>query len=243
MIEVDARVKARADTCISRWAFGDALERMREISVRANCFDLHSNSKEMTKQPFNTYKQDLDLKFIQDLCDMEGTTTVIKRGQRLEQEGERAQWVGYVEQGCFKYIKRSLDGRHEHVNGFVFEHEFVAEYPACIYGHPSRVSIEAVVNSTVRLVRGERLLELYRESWEATELGRVITEHLFDQTYERMNNFYCADARQRYYMLLEYCPQVIQQLPLKDIASFVNVTPTYISKIRREHTFGKTEKF
>ena len=192
----------------------------------------------MPQQPFNTYTLGLDLKFLHDLCEREGETTHIERGQRLETEGEPAQWVGFVEQGGFKYLKRNLDGEKEHVNGFVFEHEFVADYPACIYGRDARESIEAVVRSTVRLIKGSLLLELYRKSWEATEMGRVISEHLFDQTYERLNNFYCADTRQRYQMLLKLCPQIIQQLPLKDIASFVNATPTYISKIRREHTFG-----
>ena len=41
----------------------------------------------------------------------------------------------------------------------------------------------------------------------------------------------------RYRRLLERCPQVVQMLSLKDIASFLNVTPTYLSKIRKEITF------
>ena len=37
---------------------------------------------------------------------------------------------------------------------------------------------------------------------------------------------YGLSARSRYRRLLERCPQVVQMLSLKDIASFLNVTPT-----------------
>ena len=47
---------------------------------------------------------------------------------------------------------------------------------------------------------------------------------------------YTAHSRDR--RLIERCPQVVQMLSLKDIASFLNVTPVYLSKIRKEITFG-----
>ena len=43
----------------------------------------------------------------------------------------------------------------------------------------------------------------------------------------------------RYRRLLERCPQVVQMLSLKDIASFLNITPSYLSTLRKEITFGQ----
>jgi len=42
--------------------------------------------------------------------------------------------------------------------------------------------------------------------------------------------------------LLERCPQVVQMLSLKDIASFLNITPIYLSKLRKEMTYETREE-
>jgi YesN/AraC family two-component response regulator len=51
----------------------------------------------------------------------------------------------------------------------------------------------------------------------------------------------------RYRRLLERCPQVVQMLSLKDIASFFKISPIYLSKIRKEltvrsHAHDKSEE-
>jgi len=55
--------------------------------------------------------------------------------------------------------------------------------------------------------------------------------------YARDIDHYRYTARSRYRHLLQRCPLVVQMLSLKDIASFLNVTPTYLSKLRKEMTY------
>ena len=64
-----------------------------------------------------------------------------------------------------------------------------------------------------------------------------IYEHLFHQIYTQYLDTYRMTVRERYINLLHRCPQIVQQINLKDIASFLRVTPTTISNIRREITF------
>ena len=80
-------------------------------------------------EPFNTYTIDLDLQYVHELCKREGEIVSYQRGQLLEREGEPAHWIGFVEQGCFKYCKRDFNGNDEHTIGFVFEGEFVCDIP------------------------------------------------------------------------------------------------------------------
>jgi len=44
-------------------------------------------------------------------------------------------------------------------------------------------------------------------------------------------------ARERYELLMHCCPGIVQHLPLAAIASFLNVTPQMLSKIRKDITF------
>jgi YesN/AraC family two-component response regulator len=69
-----------------------------------------------------------------------------------------------------------------------------------------------------------------------------ILKNLFKMVYCRDLDHYRYTARGRYRRLLERCPQVVQMLSLKDIASFLKISPIYLSKIRKEMTYETREE-
>ena len=76
-------------------------------------------------------------------------------------------------------------------------------------------------------------------STEKMELRSVIAEHLLSQARACYLDLHRATARERYELLLQRCPGIVEYLDLQDIASFLNVTPKTISMIRKDITFGK----
>ncbi len=76
-------------------------------------------------------------------------------------------------------------GGKNFVTGFAFEGEFVADYPNCLYGRRSEVSIEANMPCEVYVIDGRDLLQMYLGDDEAHLQGRLIAENLFTQTYSR----------------------------------------------------------
>ena len=62
---------------------------------------------------------------------------------------------------------------------------------------------------------------------------------LFTQIYAQYLDTYRMTTRERYKRLLLRCPELVQSINLKDIASYLKVTPTTISNIRRKITFGE----
>ena len=112
---------------------------------------------------FNTYKEGLDLEFLRTYCMEHGERRVMERGETLEEAGEPAQWVAFVERGCFKYMvhrsatketlgssKNDEEGK-DYCTGFAFEGEFVSDFPYCLDGDVSEVSIEADMPCEVRV--------------------------------------------------------------------------------------------
>ena len=205
----------------------------------------------------------IDLQVLRDFCEREGETVVYRKGDQLEREGDPARWFAFVTEGCFKYVKYGISDdkapikrepssslgmaeREEarpkvkaHITWFSFEGEFVCDYPTFLYGRPSQATIEAMVSSRVRRVTGQQLEQFFNQNMETMKLRAIIGEHILSQFRSRYLDLHCTTPRERYEMLLQRCPGIVEFLDLQDIASFLNVTPKTISKIRRDITFGK----
>ena len=192
----------------------------------------------MTKeQNFNSYKEGLDLEFLRDYCLEHGEKRMMERGDTLEEAGKPSRWVAYVVKGCFKYMVHNSEEGKDYCTGFAFEGEFVADYPYCLDGDKAEITIEADMPCVVRIIEGAELQRMFDEDIDKMRIGWQILCNLFKMVYVRELDHYRYTARSRYRRLLNRCPQVVQLLSLKDIASFLNITPTYLSKLRREITY------
>ena len=168
---------------------------------------------------------------------IEGEVVTYRKGEQLEREGEPARWFAFVESGCFKYMTRGISDGRNHLIWFSFEGEFVADYPCVLSGKPSLATIEAMMSCRVWRVSGEELLQFFHRDIKSMELRAVIGEHMLNQFKARYQDFHRATPHERYNQLLSRCPGIVDMLDLQDIASFLNVHPNTISKIRRNITF------
>ena len=181
----------------------------------------------------------IDLQVLREFCEREGEAVSYRKGDQMEREGDPSRWFGYVTDGCFKYVTHGISDDREHITWFSFAGEFVTDYPNCLFGLPAQTTIEAMMPSRVLRVTGEQMLQMFRQNMETMELRSVIGELILRQHRACYLDLHRATARERYELLLRRCPGIVEHLDLQDIASFLNVTPKTISKIRKEITFGR----
>ena len=181
----------------------------------------------------------LDLETLREFCKREGEAVTYRKGDQLEREGDPARWLAYVTEGCFKYVNHGISDDKAHITWFSFEGEFVVDYPTFLYGRPSQTTIEAMMPSRVLRVTGQQLVQFFDQSKDTMKLRAIIAEHILFQFRSRYLDLHCTTPRERYDLLMQRCPGIVEHLNLQDIASFLNVTPKTISKIRKEITFGK----
>ena len=182
-------------------------------------------------------KNSIDIEALREFCEREGKEVTYRKGDQLEREGDPARWFGFVTEGCFKYITRGISDERNHLTWFSFEGEFVADYPCVLSGQPSQATIEAMMSCHVWRVSGEELFGFFRQSIKNMELRAVIGEHMLNQFKARYQDFHRATARERYELLLKRCPGIVEHLDLQDLASFLCITPNYLSTIRKSITF------
>ena len=193
-------------------------------------------------------KNSIDIEALREFCEREGKEVTYRKGDQLEREGDPARWFGFVTEGCFKYVTYGISERllvgdrrsgidREHITWFSFEGEFAGDYPACLNSRPSQTTIKAMMPSRMLRVSGEQLMDFFRQDAEKMELRSVIAEHLLSQARACYIELHRATARERYELLLQRCPGIVEHLALQDLASFLCITPNYLSTIRKSITF------
>ena len=178
----------------------------------------------------------LDLETLREFCKREGEAVTYRKGDQLEREGDPARWFAFVTEGCFKYVTHGISDDREHITWFSFQGEFVVDYPAYLYGRPAQTTIEAMMPCRVIRVTGEQMRQYFDQSKETMELRAIVAEHILDQHRARYIDLHRTTARERYDLLMQRCSGIVEHLDLQDIASFLNVHPNTISKIRRDIT-------
>lgn len=179
----------------------------------------------------------IDIQTLRKFCEREGKVVCFQKGEQMECEGKPSVWFGFVAKGCFKYVTKGISDNKEHITWFSFEGEFVGDYPSCLSGNPSLTTIEAMMPSNVFMVSGKQMKQLFNQDMKAMELRGIIAEHLLTQARSRYLDFHRATPRERYELLLRRCPGIVEHLPLNAIASFLNLTPQQLSRIRKAVTF------
>ncbi len=182
---------------------------------------------------FNSYLEHLDTGFWRGLCERRGTLSRFEKGDAFVKCGEVARYVGYIKSGTLKYVAYSDDGS-EHVVGMEFTGSFVADYPFSLRGREARVSIVAVSPCEIYCVPVGEVVALMEADPAVEAIVRDSTEAIFTTVYDRYMDLYRKTPQERYNHLVSTYPDLFKLFSLKDIASYLNITPTHLSRLRRK---------
>ncbi len=187
---------------------------------------------------FNTYIDGINVDFWRELCLEKGELMTFSRGEAFVKAGEVGRYLGYIKSGTLKYVAISDDGT-EHVVGLEFAGEFVADFPFSLYDIPARVSIVVETPCEIYCIKISEVARLMRQNVKTAEIVMHATEALFSTVYDRYVALYTQSPQQRYLDLINSHPDIFSLFSLKDIASFLNITPTHLSRLRKT-AFKKT---
>lgn len=184
---------------------------------------------------FNPYIDKIDVNFWRELCTKEGKLCQYKKGDYFLHRGETPKYFGFITSGSFKYTIIDTDG-NEHITGLALCDTLAGDFYSSIREKASSVTLQAITDSEVWVCSTNLFRQILKENME---LRCIIAEELFRQTHDRYLNSYRQSPKERYLELIRRCPNILQEITLKDLASYLQITPTYLSRIRKEITFGK----
>lgn len=156
----------------------------------------------------------------------------IKRRQKILQEGKICKHYSFVVDGCFKMFGVDDKG-YEHNIQFAAEKDWIMDIGSFHSGKPSQLYIEAVENSEILQIEQQDLYFLYLSIPKLDRIFKVIIENKFVELQNRVLQNFSSTAEQRYLNFLEQYPNLSSRLPNTQIASYLGITPEFLSKIRK----------
>lgn len=157
----------------------------------------------------------------------------VKRKQYILQEGDTCKYFTYIVEGCFKMYGVD-DSGIEHNLIFAAEDDWISDIDSLHKEKPSKLFIEAIEPSVVLQISKGDLWYLYTNFPKFYRNFRVIIEDKYIQLQDRLLQTFSASAHERYEKFLEQYPNLATRLPNTQIASYLGITPEFLSKIRNE---------
>ena len=157
----------------------------------------------------------------------------IKRRQMILQEGLVCHHYTFIVKGCFKMY--GVDDRGiEHNIQFAAEDDWIADIGSFHSKKPSRLFIEAIEPSEIIQIEQQNLYFLYLNIPKLDRIFKVIVENKYVELQDRVLQNISSTAQQRYVNFLEQYPTLASRLPNVQIASYLGITPEFLSKIRKD---------
>jgi len=157
----------------------------------------------------------------------------IKRRQFILQENEVCQHLTFILSGCFKMYGVDDKGK-EHNLQFAAENDWIVDFASLYREKPSKLYIEAMEPSLILQIYRNDLYFLYENHPIFNLNFRIIVENKYIELQNRVLQNISSTSQERYEAFLEQYPVLSNRLSNTQIASYLGITPEFLSKIRAD---------
>jgi CRP-like cAMP-binding protein len=161
------------------------------------------------------------------------TERVIKRRGFILQQGDVCKYFTFIVSGCFRQYAIDESGK-EHNLQFAAENEWITDLSSFYSEKPSGLYIEAVERSVILQIKHDDLLYLYTNYHKFDRNFRIIVEKKYIDLQNRVMQNISVTAENRYSNFLAGYPNLVNRIPNTQIASYLGITPEFLSKVRKK---------
>lgn len=154
----------------------------------------------------------------------------ISKNKDLQSIGHTCKTIYFLNSGMARiyYFKDGIDI----TENLAFENNIIARVESLFSGKPSRKAIQIIEDAELVAIDANKLFNLYDTFPEIERLFRKIFEAAYVNTINRIESIQFHTAEERYNLLINEAPDVLQRVPLKYVASYLGITQQSLSRIR-----------
>ena len=155
----------------------------------------------------------------------------ISKKSWLLREGEVDEYEAYVVKGCLRKYCIDDDGA-EIILQFAIEDWWVGDIASFTMQAPSQVYIQALEDSDLLLIHHDDKEQLFRRLPAFERMFRLMLQRSYVVLQDRFVATLAKLADERYLAFVEKYPGIVQRVPQHYIASYLGITPEFLSRIR-----------
>ncbi len=150
--------------------------------------------------------------------------------QVITEAGQVENYMNFINQGLIrKYYKT---GEDEHIVQISREGHLVSSQESFYTRTPSEYLIDAIEPSVLLSLTYEDMERTFRSSHSFERLGRLVTVHTMVLKDKWQTSLIMQSPRERFLNFVENHHEILQRVPQKYIASYLNIKPETFSRFK-----------
>ncbi|MEH0152764.1 Crp/Fnr family transcriptional regulator [Limibacter armeniacum] len=142
-------------------------------------------------------------------------------------------YLGFVLEGVFRtYFIQEETGEEKNVF-FFSKHQVISSFQSFLTQSPCKYYTQAMTESQVLYIHKEHLDQLYNTSHKWERMGRLMAEMAFGAAMSRAESFMFTPPEERYLELVAQHPDLLNEVPLYHISSYLGIQGPSLSRIRK----------
>nr|WP_315203284.1 Crp/Fnr family transcriptional regulator [uncultured Flavobacterium sp.] len=158
-----------------------------------------------------------------------------RKRQYVLQEGDICNQFNFIVRGCLRMYKVDDKG-NTHILQFASENWWLGNIGSFHERKPSELNIDAIEDTMVLQISHDNLTLLYTNAPKFDRIFRVLIENSFVSLQKRLLQNISSTAEERYHSFLDSYSHLSNRLPQTQIASFLGITPEFLSRLRNRQS-------
>ncbi len=159
----------------------------------------------------------------------------VKKSKTLLHSGDVSRHVYFVDSGCLRVYNTDKEGG-EHNILFCPENWWATDIAGFSAQIPAFYTISALEDTGVFYFTYQGLEQLYTEVPKMERFFRILVQNGFSLYQRRMTANLSKSAEEHYELFHRLYPGLEQRIAQKQIASYLGITPVFLSMIRKRIT-------
>lgn len=159
----------------------------------------------------------------------------LKRKESISTFYEKCQYNHFVLNGCLHMFFIDEKGTERTVQ-FAIENWWITDNLAFLHQQQTEFSIQATEASSILSISFEKQEKLLDEFPKLEKYFRHVYQTAYGAAMNRLKYIFGSSKEESYFRFIENHPHFAQRVPQYLIASFLGLTPEYVSEIRAKHT-------
>jgi CRP-like cAMP-binding protein len=152
----------------------------------------------------------------------------------LLEQGQTSRKIYFIVAGMARAYYLAENGR-QCTTWFMRQGDVMISVLSFFTQQPATEFVELLEDSCLQSISWSQLQGIYADFPEFNYHGRVLTEKYYIESEQRANLLRNGTAIERYNLLLQMHPDIVQRVPLWMIASHINVSHEALSRVRSQH--------